>query len=488
MNYDMDDEEKGAQEPLNTTTGLRALPVGSHLNNGLDNDDYIKYKIDKVLGVGGFGIVYKATAFTRNKNGRALMKEQKHCAIKEFFYGDCERSETLSLVDLSESSYWEAKKRFRTEAKMLHKFDIPNVVNVNECFSQNNTFYYVMQFVEGDNLEQYVEKKGALNTQDALAIMTPIIEAVELLHDKELYHLDIKPDNIMLGDDGGQHDKYVRIEEKDYVPILIDFGTLASSKKFDLKYKTACYSPPEQSYPDQFNYKNGVDRKRLDVFALGATMYFLLTGTTPPDAPSQFGQFDEFIKKIEKELSECSIDDGMKCAIVKAMNPNRDQRTQSAHQFLKELGTGEALDAKKARLKKKQRRNAILYLLAIALVGVAAYYAWYNQQDDVVNNRRIQAAIENGDKVVLTEYASLDSLRAINELVTEYEKDNNILMAWYWAEYVKEHQDSISGDKAVIKALIARSEVLRKNLIEKVDTTSVAYKSLSQLLDSTAKK
>lgn len=472
-------------------TGPRTLPVGFPLDNGLKGEGHAEYIIENVLGDGGFGIVYKAKARMRSKNGRAL--SWTDFAVKEFFHRECSRSETYSLVDRSEISFKEAKSRFKKEAEKLHELEIPNVIEVNECFERNNTVYYVMQFVEGYNLQEYVAGKTignsencALSEQDALAVMTPIIEAVEKLHNNKLLHLDIKPNNIMLGKEGGERDKYVKIGDAELVPILIDFGTSVSSnslnKKVEVKYRTEGYSSPEQSYPDQFGYRNEFDR-RLDVFALGATMYFLLTGLTPPDAPAQLEKFDRFVEDIDARLKASQVGDMMREAIVNAMNPCRQKRTASARQLLNDLGVGTELEAEMLKREKRRRRNALLYLLAFVIVGGAAFYMWVMQRDEMMNSRQLQEAIDQKDRITLIEYATLDSIRAINELVRGYEQDDNTLMAWYWAEYVKSHQDSIKGDEDLIKKVIARSEVLRESIIANVDTLSPAYKTMSQLLE-----
>ena len=469
--------------------GPRTLPGGFPLDNGLKGVGHAEYIIEKVLGDGGFGIVYKAKARMRSKNGRAL--SWTSFAVKEFFHRQCDRSETFSLVDKSEASFKEAKLRFKKEAEKLHELEIPNVVEVNECFERNNTVYYVMQFVEGQNLQEYVLGKddedgnGALSETDALTMMTPIIEAVEKLHENRLLHLDIKPNNIMLGKEGGEHDKYVSIGDNRWAPILIDFGTSASSnfinKKIDVKYRTQGYSSPEQSFPDAFGYKNEFDR-RLDVYALGATMYFLLTGAMPADAPSRKEDFDDFINQITTRLKEKDVSESICDAVVKAMNPYRSQRTSSAREFLNELGAGAEFEAELKERNKRRNRRALMFLIAAILVGVAAIYTWNSVNKTVENNNRLQIAIEKHDKALLTEYAAADSLRAIKELVQVHEKDSNFLMAWYWTQYLKDRKDSIPGDKADIESIISRGEMLRQTAITKVDTSSNDFKNMAKLL------
>ena len=472
----------------NIPTGSRTLPSGFTLDNGLKGNGHAKYVIEKVLGDGGFGIVYKAKARMRSKNGRAL--SWTSFAIKEFFHRNCDRSETYSLIDKSEASFKEAKMRFKKEAEKLHELEIPNVVEVNECFECNNTVYYVMQFVEGQNLQEYVAGKddddgcGAMSEVEALSIMTPVIEAVEKLHDNRLLHLDIKPNNIMLGKEGGEHDKYASIGNNRYAPILIDFGTASSSKfnkKVDVKYRTQGYSSPEQSYPDIFGYKNDFDR-RLDVFALGATMYFLLTGVMPIDAPSRKEDFEDFIDQITTQLKEKNVSEKICDAVVKAMNPYRSKRTASAREFLNELGAADELEAELLAKIKKRNRNALILLLVVIIVGIGAVFTWDQIVDENENINRLKIAIEQHDKAILTEYAELDSLSAIKELINVHECDSNYLMAWYWSQYVNERKDAMPGGKADLDSIITRTEMFRQKAVAKVDTTSSDFKNMVKLL------
>ncbi|MBR3831292.1 MAG: serine/threonine protein kinase [Muribaculaceae bacterium] len=486
MNENHDINEALINQP-HLEDDVNSLPVGTLLDNGLKDDKQVVYKIEKLLGDGGFGLVYKAKARVQGKNGKA----QAWCyfAIKEFFLKGCKRTPEHSLVDKSERSFINAKKNFKHEAEQLRKFNIPNIVRVNECFEANNTIYYVMQFIEGDNLYEYVSKNGAFNEKDALNVLTPVIEAVGKLHNEKRLHLDIKPNNIMLGEDGGKEDKYVELGAQKVAPILIDFGSLERANyqdKIKLTYRTEGYSSPEHSYPDVFGFEDKFD-ERLDVFSLGATMYYLLVGDSPRDTPRTVDEYAPYINSIKENLTIKGVSEGVKDAVAHAMHPNRKLRTSSALAFLQDLGKAVALEKELEEERRKKIRNRLLLLGVTIFIGITSFFIWNIIDENTKTIKRLQTAIEQHDKMLLTEFAMVDSLRAIKHLVAEHEMDSNFIMAWYWAERVKAIKDRIPGNKADIDAIIARTEMFRQNAIAKVDTSSNDFKKLTYLLGINSK-
>lgn len=232
------------------------------------------YRIERVLGVGGFGITYLASATVKVGN----VSVRVNFAIKEHFMSnDCERDPDTSSVIYSNPAkerVESSRKDFISEANRLRKVGInhDNIVKVNEVFEANNTAYYVMEYLDGESLRKYVKRKGNLSEDKMLSIMTPLVNAVNYLHQNRMTHLDIKPDNIMI----------VHDENGQIYPVLIDFGL---SKHYDKEGNPTStinilgcsdgYAPIEQ-YAGITTFS-----PTADIYSLGATMWFCLTGTDP---------------------------------------------------------------------------------------------------------------------------------------------------------------------------------------------------------------
>ena len=177
-----------------------ALPIGTVLRSKAGNE----YTITGVLGAGGFGITYKAVSqVVLNKTIHYSQTVQ--FAIKEFFMRGCYRggSGTDMLCSSNLKGDMErGKEDFKKEADVLIKLNgaSPHIVMVHEQFEANGTCYYVMDYLEGVNLQQFIDRRGgrALTETETLALLFPVARAVALLHSHRLLHLDIKPDNIML--------------------------------------------------------------------------------------------------------------------------------------------------------------------------------------------------------------------------------------------------------------------------------------------------
>ena len=173
-----------------------------------------KYRIERVLGQGGFGIMYLA---------EQLLLRRKD-AIKEFFMQEyCNRNEsrvatnTPAAHDIVERF----KKKFISEASTIAKFRHPNIIDIYDVFLENDTAYYVMEYIEGKSLEDVVKQHGALPEATAVGYIHQVGAALDCMHKQKINHLDVKPNNIML-----------RTNDKDVV--LIDFGI---SKQYDEKGK-----------------------------------------------------------------------------------------------------------------------------------------------------------------------------------------------------------------------------------------------------------
>ncbi len=312
------------------------LPKGCELKSGVG-----EYKIIKALGQGGFGITYQAKGRRKGDNVYHMY------AIKEFFVkGQCWREDGQLEMKYSPAAHQEMKenlKDFVDEANRLNKIcrGNRNIVNVNEVFQANGTAYYVMEYLEGGSLRDKVrEVGGGLSEGVAISYIRPIAEAVEYIHSQyQLLHCDIKPDNIMLrfDEDGNPTE-----------PVLIDFGiSIHFDKKGELtSTHTAIGVSPGYSPLEQFKGLKEIleERKKLqhegvahlplvpfemDVYALGATLYYLLMGKNPDSAA--FG-LDNI---LAKRLAQTSISDKTKTVILEAMRQDPVKRTKTAAAFLK---------------------------------------------------------------------------------------------------------------------------------------------------------
>ena len=270
-----------------------------------------KYRIIRCLGNGGFGITYLA---------EQVMAERKVC-IKEFFpkeyYNRDDNSRSISLGSKGSAQIMDAyKAKFLKEAKTIAKFDHPNIIHIHDVFEENNTAYYVMEYIEGKSLSAVVRERGALSEAEAVRYIRAVADALGYIHEQKIMHLDVKPGNVML-------------RTRDERAILIDFGL---SKHYDDKSGEATSSTPvgvSHGFAPLEQYKSGGVNSfspATDVYSLGATLYYLVTGCVPPEAADVA---DEGLPTLPTHLSQ-----GVRNAIERSMADKRKERPQSIKEFL----------------------------------------------------------------------------------------------------------------------------------------------------------
>ena len=283
------------------------------------------YKIEKVLGQGSFGITYLAVH---------TVLERKVC-IKEFFMKEINtRNVDGSITGMTDGSLsYNYGQKFKKEALNLSRLDHPNIVRVTDSFEENGTYYYVMDYIDGDNLNEYL-KDHEVTQKEALDIIRDVATALVYMHEeKKMLHLDLKPGNIMRRHGDGHI-------------FLIDFG-LSKHYSSDgqpetsttIGLGTAGYAPIEQAN----QMKSGEFRPTIDVYALGATLFKLLTRETPPQA-SEIVSDD---KLIESKLRANGITGHVIDVVVNSMLLNARERTQSVKEFLNALQEEESADKPK---------------------------------------------------------------------------------------------------------------------------------------------
>ena len=244
-----------------------ALPGGYRLEN---------FRLESVLGHGGFGITY-----------RALDEDlQQVVAIKEYLPREVAfRDRDSTVVPLSESdreTFEWGLERFLDEARTLARFRHPNIVGVRRFIRANGTAGLVMDYCEGGALESVLVREGTLPPERLEAMLVPLLDALEVLHTAGVTHRDIKPGNIYLRDDGS--------------PVLLDFGAARQALAQHSRSVTAMATPGYAAF-EQYSTK-GKQGPWTDIYGLGATLYRCVTGQRPPDASDRMLE-DELVPTVE---------------------------------------------------------------------------------------------------------------------------------------------------------------------------------------------
>lgn len=278
-----------------------------------------RYIVGKVLGFGGFGVTYLGW------DGKLEMK----VAIKEYLPSEFSTrmpGQTKVSVFKGErkEQFLEGLGKFVEEAKRLANFkNEDGIVRVFDSFTENETAYIIMEFLDGETLTELLKREGTIQEDKAVEILMPVMKSLEVVHKEGILHRDIAPDNIFITKSGDTK--------------LIDFGasryaTTSHSRSLTVIIKPG-YSPEEQ-------YRsNGDQGTHTDVYALSATLYKMITGKTPPDAMERRAKFESQNKdilveprKINKDISQVR-----ETAILNAMNVRVQDRTPDVKTFIDEL-------------------------------------------------------------------------------------------------------------------------------------------------------
>lgn len=275
-----------------------------------------QYFVGKSLGSGGFGITYLSLD----------LNLKMRVAIKEFLPKSIAgRSRNRMTVQANTDEYADhyelGLSKFLEEARTLAKFRHPSIISVSAFFKENNTAYFVMPYIPGKTLEEYVTEQQGISEQELLRIISPVLEGLEKIHESHILHRDIKPANIYVPNEG--------------IPLLLDFGAARQSMMDDNQalsvFLTYGYAPFEQYQ------STGRQGPYTDIYACAATMYSCLrgkieSGRIVPPTPAPDRHNGEMLPHIKNE-SRQRISDDLANAIMKGLELDATRRPQSVSEF-----------------------------------------------------------------------------------------------------------------------------------------------------------
>ena len=284
-----------------------ALPLGTML---------LEYRLDSVLGAGGFGITY--LAYDTNLELKV--------AIKEFLPTELAvRSSDGSIVPISTGTEYDYKwglDRFLQEARVLAKFSHPNIVTVSRYFEANGTAYMVMNYESGVSFSQMLRRLAQPDEELLMRIILPLLDGMHAVHMAGFLHRDIKPSNIFIRDTG--------------VPVLLDFGAarlaMGASTQTITSVLTPGYAPLEQYS------KDGNQGPWTDIYSFAAVCYRAVVGEHPPDVVTRLKD-DQVLPALIDARARFS--NGFLHAINRGLEVDEKKRPQSVPEW-KSLFTGEA--------------------------------------------------------------------------------------------------------------------------------------------------
>lgn len=288
----------------------RALQPGTLIHN--------RYRVERVLGAGGFGVTYMVT--DTRENCIAAMKEYMPMDIA---YRPAGSKEVRPLTSENKTFYEKFRKQFLDEAQTIYEFDgHPNIIQVRHLFYENNTAYYVMEFVTGMDLSKYLKSQGSKMTWPMLRpIVAQVVSALKRVHERGKIHCDISPDNIFLLNNGQVK--------------LLDFGAARSTLRGEVETSVIVAKPAFAPYEQMKGVNMG---PWTDVYSLAVTIYSCITGSLPPKSEERIIK-DNTIWPSQMGVAIPSA--AWERALQRAMALRREDRYQSVLEFWNDLSAGD---------------------------------------------------------------------------------------------------------------------------------------------------
>ena len=293
----------------------KILTLGSCLQ--IDGADSIQYKINGILGRGAYGTTFMATVQAITSIG-TILDTGYHVAVKEIDMPKIRGNFNLRVKENDQEDVFDSLKFMR-----LSELRHPNIVRFYDVSYRPacNTAFCVMEYINGKTLDDYIDENIKLSEDEAVRITKQIGQALSYLHSRGVLHLDLKPSNIMIKDSGDI--------------VIIDFGLSKIDSYHDKNKTIATFSAGTPGYAplEQTQCFNEEDFPvTMDVYALGATMYKMLTGIRPPEAFDILS--DGFPLYV---LQRHQVSDAVSKSIAIAMAPDKERRYDSVASFLQSL-------------------------------------------------------------------------------------------------------------------------------------------------------
>ncbi len=400
------------------------LQPGSRLND--------RYTVGIALGQGGFGITYIGYD---NVLGTRV-------AIKEYYPNDSAQREsesrTVRAFSGGETDFEKGKEKFLTEARTLARFsEYPGVVSVKDCFGANGTAYMVMQYLDGTDLKQYLNRRGGkLGESESIQILMPVTEALKEIHKTGIIHRDISPDNIFMTNDGQVK--------------LIDFGAARQSfgdnKSISVTLKPG-YAPEEQ-------YRTrGNQGPWTDVYALSATLYRMVTGNTPPESIERVMDDELVIPDYLSANVRYALKKGMAVkaadrfeyieqlmnAILGKAQPSQTQKSAAAPQ--KSYKNPIPMNETVYPVEQKRKRNGIILVSVLSALAVICAVVTTVLVIDKTNDKNVRTTATQTTPSQTTPKPSNTESKKAEETV--------VLEDLYNSAYTYKRMDGISGSTLV---------------------------------------
>jgi serine/threonine protein kinase len=351
---------------MNDSQNLRALPLGEKISD---------YVVEKILGQGGFGITYLASD---------VMLDKK-VAIKEYYPREYAVREGTRVVRPTGSqedrdTFKWGLTRFLDEARVLARFDHSNIIAVRRFFEANGTAYLVMDYCEGASLDEHIKNIKNMSESEAENIFFSLLSGLQQIHKANFLHRDIKPANIYIKNDGS--------------PVLLDFGSARQSisehSRSVTSMATAHYASAEQYST------HGKQGPWTDIYGLSATMYRVLSGVKPQDAPDRMlddkliplaillkGKFSKnFLQGIDRGLAIKPLDRPQSISEWKTFFSSAKEQKKPNQQ-------NDFIDAFENKLNESKRpdsgkKKSLIYLV-LGGVTLFGFVLIFNKEDNSVN-------------------------------------------------------------------------------------------------------